>query len=199
MKPLLILFATRQGQTGRIAEHIETTIRDRGYTARLRNVRDVREPLAWERYAGVVLAASVHMGRHEPEMIGFIKRHRDTLEQLSASFVSVSLAKAGAEDPRRSAEERAKAAADVQAAIDRFLAETAWRPRRVEAVAGALLYSKYNFFTRFIMKRIAKKAAMATDTTRDHEFTDWDALDRFVDELLRDLPGATTHGVPAPA
>ena len=35
------------------------------------------------------------------------------------------------------------------------------------------------------MKRIARKAGGATDTSRDYEYTDWAALDEFVDRFSR--------------
>jgi menaquinone-dependent protoporphyrinogen oxidase len=35
------------------------------------------------------------------------------------------------------------------------------------------------------MKRIARASGGSTDTSRDHEYTDWEALDRLVDELLK--------------
>lgn len=200
MRPFVILYATREGQTRRIAEHIEARVRDRGRPASLRNVREIREPFDLDSYDGAVIAASVHAGNHEPEMLDFVKRHRDKLEELRSAFVSVSLGEASVEDESRTESERAKASAEVQRVIDRFLGETGWRPTRVKAVAGALLYSKYNFFIRFMMKRIAQKASMATDTARDYEFTDWKAVDRFVDEVLGDrVARATTQDAPAPA
>jgi hypothetical protein len=57
-------------------------------------------------------------------------------------------------------------------------------------VAGALLYSKYNPLVRFVMKRIAKEAGAATDTSRDYEYTDWVGLDRFVVELAEAFAAA---------
>ena len=68
--------------------------------------------------------------------------------------------------------------------IDDFRAETGWRPKSTKAVAGALLYSKYNFLLRWIMKRISRQAGGTTDTSKDHEYTDWAALDRFVEEFV---------------
>jgi menaquinone-dependent protoporphyrinogen oxidase len=59
---------------------------------------------------------------------------------------------------RLRAERRAQAAADVERWIDAFLAETGWHPAKIKAVAGALLYSKYNFLLRFVMKRISRQA-----------------------------------------
>jgi menaquinone-dependent protoporphyrinogen oxidase len=67
--------------------------------------------------------------------------------------------------------------------IDVFVKETGWRPERTLPVAGALTYSRYNIFVRFVMKRIARAAGAPTDTSRDYEFTNWPALDRFAAEL----------------
>ena len=83
----------------------------------------------------------------------------------------------------RSDAERERAAADVQRMIDVFVKKTGWRPARSLPVAGALAYSRYNVFVRFIMKRIAREAGAPTDTSRDYVFTDWPALDRFVATL----------------
>ena len=33
------------------------------------------------------------------------------------------------------------------------------------------------------MQRVARKAGLSTDTTRDHEFTDWNAVERFATEF----------------
>ena len=49
---------------------------------------------------------------------------------------------------------------------NKFVKDTGWRPARAVPVAGALAYSKYNFFIRFVMKRIARKAGAPTDTSR---------------------------------
>jgi menaquinone-dependent protoporphyrinogen oxidase len=113
-------------------------------------------------------------------MIAFVTRHRDELARLGAVFLSVTLSEAGAEDPKAPAARRERAAADAQRMIDVFIAETGWHPNRALPVAGALAYSRYNFLVRFVMKQIARKACAPTDTSRDYEFTDWAALDRFV-------------------
>ena len=180
-----VFFATREGHTGRIATRIATDLRAHGAEVDVFDVFDVRTdtPIDWSRYAAAWVAASVHAGHHEPEMIAFVRRYRAELDRLSAGFVSVTLSEAGAEDPTRSSAERERAAADVRRMIDVFVMDTGWRPARCLPVAGALAYSKYNFFVQFIMKRIARKAGAPTDTSRDYEFTNWQALDRFIEEL----------------
>ncbi len=57
----------------------------------------------------------------------------------------------------------------------------------MKPVAGALLYTKYNFLVRFVMRRIAKKGGPETDTSRDYEYTNWAALDKFVDEFCAEI------------
>jgi menaquinone-dependent protoporphyrinogen oxidase len=70
--------------------------------------------------------------------------------------------------------------------IDQFLKDTEWHPGVTRPVAGALLYTQYGPIIRFVMKRISKSEGGSTDTSRDHEYTDWAALDRFIDELVLD-------------
>lgn len=182
-----VFFATREGHTRRIAECIAADLRAGGAQADVFDVRTIG-PIDWSAYSTACVAASVHVGHHEREMIEFATRYRAELERLSAAFISVTLSEAGAEDPTRSEAERQQASADVQRMIDVFVKETGWRPDRALPVAGALAYSRYNVFVRFIMKRIARKAGVPTDTARDYEFTNWPALDRFVEELA----GSTT-------
>jgi menaquinone-dependent protoporphyrinogen oxidase len=72
---------------------------------------------------------------------------------------------------------------DLSTIIGRFLTGTGWRPTLTKPVAGALLYSRYNPFKRWIMKRIVQKGGGDTDTSRDYEYTDWDDLRAFADEF----------------
>jgi menaquinone-dependent protoporphyrinogen oxidase len=106
------------------------------------------------------------------------------------AFISVTLSEAGVERIEATTEERARFIADVQKVLEAFFEQTGWRPQRVKPVAGALLYTKYNFLIRFIVKQIARKAGGDTDTSRDYEYTDWPALDRFADEITREMAAA---------
>jgi menaquinone-dependent protoporphyrinogen oxidase len=181
-----VFYATREGQTKRIAEHVAARLRNCGFETDVRNLSD-KDDVNLNSYDAVVLAASVHAGRHEPEMRTFVKRHFAELNSLPNAFLSVTLSQAGAERTTATADERVRFAADVQKVIDLFVRETGWHPQRVKPVAGALLYTKYNFLLRFIMNRIAKKAGAETDTSRDYEYTNWAELDRFTDELSQEI------------
>jgi menaquinone-dependent protoporphyrinogen oxidase len=181
---VVVFYATREGHTRHIAEHIAVDLKAQKVDIDVYDVKTLLEPIDWSVYATACVAASVHLGHHEPEMIAFAKRHRDKLEQLDGAFVSVTLSQAGAQDSHRSTAERQAAAADVQRMVDVFVHETGWQPVHVLSVAGALAYSQYNFVVRFVMKRIARQQGAPTDTSRDYVFTDWQRLDQFVNDLV---------------
>jgi len=189
VKSVAILYATREGQTRRIAEHVGATLRTRGFTVDVLDVgRNVSADFDLTRYAAAIVAASVHIGKHEREMVEFVKSHRAALERVPSAFLSVSLSEAGAEDAGATAERRERAAASVKTVVDGFLRQTGWSPTHVHPVAGALLYRQYGTIVRLVMRFIAKQAGATTDTSRDHEYTDWEALDRFADELASLIP-----------
>lgn len=184
MQTILILFATREGHTQRIADRLSTAIHKLGHSADVVDAADPPDRLNLDLYSGVIVAASVHAGKHESEIIEFVKRHRQELERRPAVFLSVSLSEAGVEDEDAPPERRAKAAADVDGMIHAFLEETGWAPAKIQAVAGALLYTKYNFLIKMIMRRIAQASGGSTDTSKDHDYTNWALLDRLVEELV---------------
>jgi menaquinone-dependent protoporphyrinogen oxidase len=181
---IAVFYATREGQTAKIAEHIEHELQTSQVQVDIFDVRDLEGPVDWPSYDAACVAASVHIGRHEPEMIAFVKRHRRELERVSAMFLSVSLSEAGAEDPNAPPERRRKAASDVDGMIETFVTNTGWRSAHILPVAGALAYRRYNFIVRVVMKRVAGANGAPTDTSRDYELTDWEKLDRFVRNRL---------------
>jgi menaquinone-dependent protoporphyrinogen oxidase len=194
MKPIGILYATREGHTRRIADRVAEDLRSRGFEVEIKNLRNDASTVHPNDYVAVVLAASVHIGKHEREVVKFVKKHRTELEQMPTAFLSVTLSEAGAEMSGKTPQERARFSADVQKVIEKFFEETGWRPERVKPVAGALLYSKYNVLVKFVMRRIAKAVGAAVDTSRDYDYTDWVGLDRFADELADELSSSLRAG-----
>src|SRR5262245_30298622 len=112
MRVVVVFYATREGHTRHIAEHIAENLKAQSVDTVLYDVKTVPEPIDWSGYTTACAAASVHIGHHEPEMIAFVKRHRPHLERLDAAFVSVTLSQVGAQDAHRSDAKRRAAAAD---------------------------------------------------------------------------------------
>jgi menaquinone-dependent protoporphyrinogen oxidase len=185
-KRVAVLFATREGHTERIAERIADDLRLLGFDV---DLLPVRRPLPFNlaNYSAAVLAASVHAGSHEKEMVQFVKSHRSELERIPTAFLSVTLSEAGAERLDATPAEHAQFAQDVDRMLAKFFKETKWHPVMAKPVAGALLYTRYNYLMRLIMRAIAKKAGAATDTSRDYVYTDWVGLDKFTDDLVEEI------------
>jgi menaquinone-dependent protoporphyrinogen oxidase len=193
MKFIGVIYATREGHTAKIAARIAAGLHALGFRAGLFDVKEDGPAIDLHGCDAVVIAASVHLGRQEREIVDFVRKHIPRLEAMPSAFISVTLSEAGVERQTATPEEHARFSADVHEMIERFLKETGWHPKRIKPVAGALLYTKYNFVVRFVMKRIAKKAGGDTDTSRDYDYTDWASLDDFVKEFAAEIE----RGVPA--
>jgi menaquinone-dependent protoporphyrinogen IX oxidase len=118
MKPILTLYATREGYTRRIAEYLAVAIGARGMQVDALDAAYVPARFSLEGYSAAIICASVHRGRHEPELIRFVKRNASGLEHIPTAFLSVSLSQAGAEDAAASAGHRFQAATDVKEMIE---------------------------------------------------------------------------------
>ncbi len=177
----LVLYATREGQAKRIAEHVTRRLQDDGATVDLRNAASVEPELDPLAYDAAILVASVHLGRHEKEMVRFVRSHREALNAVPTAFLSVCLTEATVEDESQPVERREEAKHEIVHMLEAFYSATAWRPTLAAPIAGALPYTKYGWVVRHLMRRIAAKQGGPTDVTRDFEMTDWAALDRFID------------------
>jgi len=174
MSRILVLYGTTEGQTAKVAGVIGDTLRTGGIATDVINARaDWPSP---RDYDAVIVAASVHGGGYQRAVRRWVRAHAQTLNQKPTAFVSVCLGVLQ-QDP--------KVAHELTAIVDRFRTATGWRPAIVKQVAGALPYSRYNWFTRWAMVRIVRKAGGDVDTSRDYEYTDWADVRAFAEEFVR--------------
>lgn len=174
MARLLVVYGTTEGQTRKIAERLTEQARARGYEVEMFDATALPAELEVSGFAAVIVAGSIHVWRHQSSIERFVRAHLGALRERSGAFVSVSLSAAG----------DAKDRSDAQGCVDRFLAATGWRPTSIYLAAGAFRFTRYGFLKRWIMRRIARRKGGPTDTSRDHEYTDWAGLERFLDEFL---------------
>lgn len=109
------------------------------------------------RYAALIVGASVHYGRHP----GWLRK---ALTGQPTAFYSVSLS----------------ANPDYAA---KFLCRAGWQPRLVASFVGALKYSRYGWFKRRLVQAFARMGGHSTDASRDHDYTDWVAVERFAGDF----------------
>lgn len=173
MPDVLIAYAGSHGHTERIARRLASAFTATGAAPRLADLRedDPPNPSAFDR---VVVAASIHAGRHQRAAVDFIRAHRTALGDRPSALLSVSLT---------AAEDSAEARATTARLVDDLLVDTGWTPSFWLAVAGALRWSRYDLATRTMMRVIARKHGAPTDGD-DVVFTDWPAVEAVAPRLL---------------
>jgi menaquinone-dependent protoporphyrinogen oxidase len=90
MAAVLVVYATVEGQSKKIATRIAADIRNAGFEATLADARrclGITPP----DYDGVVVVASVHMGRHPRSVERFVHEHCSWLQSRPSAFLAVSL------------------------------------------------------------------------------------------------------------
>lgn len=180
MSKILIAYGTSEGQTAKIAEQLAGFIRAQGHDAFPMDISS--EAPAPAGYHAVVVGASVHKGKHQRWVVDYVRRNRPALEHLPSAFFSVSLAIADGTQKGRLEAERY---------VETFLQETGWYPEKVGLFAGALVYTKYNFLLRWVMRWIARsKGSRDLDTRRDYVYTGMAAVQRFAVEFLTSVAPA---------
>jgi menaquinone-dependent protoporphyrinogen oxidase len=180
MTRVLVLYGTTDGHTRLVADVISETLALAGLDTDVIQAGTIDPRL--REYAGTIVAASVHGGRYQKDVEHWVRAHAAELSAQPTAFVSVCLAVLAKSNP--------KTAADLDAVVARFLATTGWRPTIVKHVAGALLYTRYGIFKRWIMKRIVARSGGATDTSKDYDYTDWADLRAFANEFRRRVSAA---------
>lgn len=175
---LLILYATTEGQTRKIAEFMAWRLRQHGHEAQVVDVDAVDAGFRFVDIDGVIVGGSVHYGRHQASLRRFLSARAHDLRTLPGAFFSVSGAAA---DPGGRGLDEARTYAA------RLLRQTGWDPDDMALFAGALRYSRYGPVKRWMISRIAARQGTGTDTRRDYEYTDWEAVGRFAEQFAARL------------
>jgi menaquinone-dependent protoporphyrinogen oxidase len=160
MPPVLVLYATTEGHTARVAARIADRLRERGHGVDLHRVVPGVSLPDLAPYRAVAVGASVHYGRHPRCLRALLRRHGESLAARHCAFFSVCLS----------------ASAHYR---EQFLRQCGWRPQHSATFAGALQYSKYGPFKRLLVTAFARVGGHDTDPSRDYDYTDWQAVDAF--------------------
>lgn len=171
---ILIIYGTSEGHTRKIARYMEEVLQNEGHTVVIADASE--QPPSPLDHDMVLIGASLHMHKYQSSVRQFIMEHLAALNALPSAFFSVCLSVAS--EIKEEHAEAHKIAAD-------FLAETGWHARETGHIAGALKYTRYDYFKRLIMRMIAKKQGASTNTLKDHEYTDWDEVGRFVLDFVK--------------
>ena len=168
MARILVVYATQEGQTARVAAHVATALRGAGHSVELHEARPEIPTPDLGGSDAIAVGASVHYGHHPAHLRRLLRRQRPALTSRPGAFFSVSL----------SVQEKY---------AETLLREVAWRPDRVASFAGALPYSRYGPLKRLLVRSFAAVGGRDTDTSRDYEYTDWDSVAHFAETFAAGL------------
>lgn len=176
MKKILVLYATKHGQSKKIAQTLADHLSTLGVQVSLLDVSDFdKHALSLDTFDYLVFGASIYIGNIEKDMTVFINKNADTIASLPRSFFLVAMAAATKDDGRRE-----KSLAEIRLNLSRRVQVNF---PDIEVFAGAIKYTQYNWLVKWMMKRIARKEGGSVDTSRDYEYTDWTQLAAYAQRL----------------
>lgn len=171
---ILAVYGSEYGQAESVVRRVAGALEARGNEVHAFKADAVPAGLVVEDFDATLVGASIIMGHYQKYVKAFVRRHLAALNARPTAFISVS-----GSSPESVPEWQTAAHGYVAT----FLKETGWVPRWTGTFAGALRYPRYGLVTRWIMKKLSAKQGGPTDTSREYEFTDWDAVGRFAAQL----------------
>ncbi|WP_295313657.1 flavodoxin domain-containing protein [Roseobacter sp.] len=166
------IYATVEGQTGKIASFIADRVRARGDEIALFNA-DETDTIAFDGVDAVILAASVHQRRHPRAFEAFLSAAGKELAGLDTMLISVSLSAAFPEGLEEAGEY-----------VTEMKMRTGFEPDRELLVAGAVRNNHYDYFEMQVIRHVVLRDRPYDASVSDYEFTDWDVLAAAVDSFL---------------
>ena len=168
-KKVLVLYSSVDGQTIKIIDYIKKTMTEEIDTFDI----DTNPTVDFSEYQKVLIGASIRYGKLRPKMIQFVNQHKSQLDLIPNAFFLVCL----------TARKPEKATPANNAYMKKFDQISQWQPHMKAVFAGALLYSRYNWWQTLIIQLIMKITGGSTDKTVDIELTDWQKVDVFVEDF----------------
>jgi menaquinone-dependent protoporphyrinogen oxidase len=176
---MLLFYATRDGQSRQIALKVAAVLGERGIES---NPHDLAETFPTmddlARTPLVTLIASVRYGNHLKEAEQLLSLYDSMASPPPLALASVNL----------TARKPGKDTAQGNAYLRKWIARHHHKPTLATAIAGRLDYPRYGWFDRQMIRLIMKMTGGPTDPQARVEYTSWDAVDRFAQEIA-DLHG----------
>jgi menaquinone-dependent protoporphyrinogen oxidase len=159
-----------EGQTVKIINYIKRSME--GDVA-LYNI-DLNPSIDFTQFDKVLIGGSIRYGNFRTNLIDFINANKKQLDSLPNAFFLVCL----------TARQLEKSEPSNNAYMLKFDKLSQWQPRLKGVFAGALLYSRYNWWQTLIIQFIMKITGGSSDKSQDIELTNWSRVDTFTSKFL---------------
>ena len=134
---------------------------------------DMLKTAKLDNFDQIVIGASVKYGDHNKKVYEFVKKNRVLLEKKKTVFFSVNA----------TARKSEKNTPKTNPYIIKFLKKTNWTPDHIGVFAGMVDFPNYNFIEKYIIKLIMWITNGPTDTSKTFEFTNWEDVKKFSEEI----------------
>lgn len=165
----LVLYSSVDGQTLKIINRIKQPLTGEVIVLNI----DDNPTIDFALYQKVLIGASIRYGNFRPNIIKFVNQHKTQLDAVCNAFFVVCL----------TARKPEKAVPENNAYMKKFDQLSQWQPQFKGVFAGALLYSRYNWWQTLLIQLIMKMTGGSTDKTQDIELTDWEKVDSFAQDF----------------
>jgi menaquinone-dependent protoporphyrinogen oxidase len=165
-----LYYATHDGQSRRIAEHISRRLAEKGIAAAPRDLAAAMPaPVELAQAPLIVVVAAVRYGRHLPEADRLLATYRGLSAPPPLALASVNL----------TARKPGKTSADDNPYLRKLIGRHRIAPALATAMAGRLDYPRYKWIDRQIIRCIMLLTGGPTDPATSVDYTSWSAVDEF--------------------
>ena len=169
-RSVALYYATHDGHSRRIAEHISRRLAESGIVAAPLDLAAIPPSAAdLSAASAVALLAAVRYGRHLPEVDRFLTAYRSLSSPPPLAFASVNL----------TARKPGKTTASGNPYVRKLFARHRVTPALAVAFAGRLDYRRYGWRDRHIIRFIMLLTGGPTDPATSIDYTSWPAVDEF--------------------
>ncbi len=168
MEKSLLIYSTVDGQTEAICKRMASCAKNTSVDVMsISNVKNLDD------YKTIIIGASIRYGKYRNEVYNFINENFLLLESKKNAFFSVNVV----------ARKPEKNTPDTNPYVIKFLEKINWKPKNIEVFAGKIDYPKYKFIDKYAIKFIMWITKGPTDTSQSYEFTDWNKVETFAENL----------------
>lgn len=161
----LVLYSSVDGQTLKIIERLNELVEESMEIVDI----DQNSNIDFSQYSKVLIGASIRYGNLRKNLLAFINSNKAELDKLPNAFFLVCL----------TARKPEKSLPSNNTYMLKFDQLSDWQPQLKAVFAGALLYSRYNWWQTLIIQLIMKMTGGSTDKSQDIELTDWSKVEAF--------------------
>ena len=168
MEISLLIYSTVDGQTEAICKRMASCAKNTSVDVMsISNVKNLDD------YKTIIIGASIRYGKYRNEVYNFINENSLLLESKKNAFFSVNVVAGKPE----------KNTPDTNPYVIKILEKINWKPKNIEVFAGKIDYPKYKFIDKYAIKFIMWITKGPTDTSQSYEFTDWNKVETFAENL----------------